>query len=437
MRPGSTIAAARAVGRSSAGSSARSPYGSAPSVAAVAGCGPGHRVEVEPELQLAAGGSRGGPAGAPALGPARDPGGRHVPAVDHATQALRALLGQFAGHRRETLDQRPELVLAEQPHDGVAVVVAEPRRLEVQLDRQVADDARELAAHLDLVEVLAQLVAELLRRDLVDPGEHVIEAAELADELGRGLLADPRDARDVVGGVALERLVVDHLVGPQAEPLVDPGDVVHDGVLDAGTGGHQPHPRRHQLEHVEVDGDDRRLEVLVAFELLGDRPDDVVGLEARHLVDRDPQRLDDLADLRELVAQVVRHALAGRLVLGVLLVPERGTREVERDREVVRLEVLEAAQDDAREAEHAVDELAPGRRQRRQRVVAAVDEPVAVEQHQAFHGLASGWRRGGRRQMRARPGRRPQIVPAQALSGRRSGPGQGGGEQASERTGGA
>ena len=61
-------------------------------------------------------------------------------------------------------------------------------------------------------------------------------------------------------------------------------------------------------------------------ELLGDGADDVVGLEPGHLVDRDPQRLHDLAHLRELVAQVVRHPLAGRLVLGVLLVPERGTR---------------------------------------------------------------------------------------------------------------
>ena len=63
-----------------------------------------------------------------------------------------------------------------------------------------------------------------------------------------------------------------------------------------------------------------------------------------------------------------------------------GPGQVERDREVVGLEVLDAAQDDAREAEHAVDELALRRRQRRQGEVAAVDEPVAVEQHQAFGG---------------------------------------------------
>ena len=161
------------------------------------------------------------------------------PLVDDGAQALGPLLGGFAGHRREALDQRPELVLAEQPDDGVAVVVAQAGGLEVQLDRQVAHDARQLATHLDLVEVLAQLVAQLLGRDLVDPGEHRVQAAELADELRRGLLTDPGDAGDVVGGVALERLVVDHLVGSEAESLVDPGDVVDDGVLDARAGRHQ------------------------------------------------------------------------------------------------------------------------------------------------------------------------------------------------------
>ena len=228
--------------------------------------------------------------------------------------------------------------------------------------------------------------------------------AELADELGGGLLADPRHARDVVGRVALERLVVDHLVGPQPEPLVDPRDVVHDVFSTPGPGRHQADARGDELEHVEVDGDDRRLEVLARVELLRDRADDVVGLVALHLVDRDPEGLDDLADLRELVAQVVGHPHPGRLVLGVLLVTEGRARQVERDREVVRLEVLDAAQDDAREPEDAVDELALRRGQRRQREVSAVDEPVAVEQHQAFGGRASARNIGS--------GRMPRVYPA-------------------------
>ena len=125
---------------------------------------------------------------------------------------------------------------------------------------------------------------------------------------------------------------------------------------------------------------------VVRVQLLGDRADHVVGLVALHLVDRDPQRLDDLADLRELVAEVVRHLLAGGLVGGELLVPEGRPGQVERDGEVVGLQVGDAPQDDAGEAEDAVDELAAGGRERRKGEVAAVDEPVAVEQHQAFGG---------------------------------------------------
>ena len=303
-------------------------------------------------------------------------------------ERLDRLLGPLAAERRQPLDERPELVLAEQPDDLLAVVVAEPGGLEVELDRQVAHDRHQLAALEDPVARLGQGQPELLGRHLVDPLEDALEAAERLDELRRGLLAHAGDARDVVGRVALERLEVDHLGRLEAVPLLDPGRVVDDRVLDARPGRHQAGPVGHELEHVEVAGDDRRVEP-VALGLDGQRADDVVGLVAGQLVDRDPERLDDLADLRELVAQVVRHPLPGRLVVGELLVAEGRPGQVEGDRDVVRPDVLEAAQDDAAEAEDRVDELALRRRQGREREVSAVDEPVAVEQHQAFHRRAS------------------------------------------------
>ena len=236
--------------------------------------------------------------------------------------------------------------------------------------------------------MLDELVAQLVRLDLVDPLVERLERPELADELGRGLLPHPGHARDVVGRVALERLVVDHLAGDEVEPLGDPGGVVQDRVLDAGPRRHQPRVVGDELEHVEVAGHDRRVET-ASLGVHGDRADDVVGLVAGELVDGDAQRLDHLADLRELVAQVVGHPLAGRLVLGVLLVPEGRALEVEGDGDVVRTEVLDAAQDDAAEAEDGVDELALRGRQGRQGEVSAVDEPVAVEQHEAFGGHGS------------------------------------------------
>ena len=234
--------------------------------------------------------------------------------------------------------------------------------------------------------MLAELVTELGRGHLVESGKQRVEVAEVTDQLRCGLLADTGHAGDVVGRIALEGLVVDHLIGPQPEPLLDPGDVVHHGVLDPGPGRHQPDARAHELEHVEIDGDDRRLEIVAIVELVGDRADHVVRLVAGHLVDREAERLDDLADLRELVAEVVRHLRPGRLVVGVLLVAEGRAGEVERDRDVVRLEILDPAEDDAGEAERAVDEVALGGRQRGERKVSAIDEPVAVQQHQAFGG---------------------------------------------------
>ena len=310
------------------------------------------------------------------------------PSVATPRSASAASPARLPGHRRQSLDQRPELVLAEEPDDGLAVVVAETGRLEVELDRQVAHDRRQVLAHEHRVAVLDELVAQLVGLHLVDPLVERLERPELADELGGGLLPHPGNARDVVGRVALERLVVDHLARDEVVPLADPRRVVEDRVLDPGPRGHEARLVGDQLEHVEVAGHDRRVEAA----LLGvddDRADHVVRLVARQLVDGDAQRLDHLADLGELVAQVVGHALAGRLVLGVLLVAEGRALEVEGDRDVVRLEVLDAAQDDAAEAEDGVDELALRRRQRREREISAVDQPVAIEQHQAFVGHGS------------------------------------------------
>ena len=265
--------------------------------------------------------------------------------------------------------------------------------------------------------MLDELVAQLVGLDLVDPLVQRLERPELADELGRRLLADAGHARDVVGRVALERLVIDHLARNEIEPLGDPGRVVQDRVLDARACGHEPRVVGHELEHVEITGDDRGLQA-AALGVDRDRADDVVGLVARQLVDGDAQRLHHLANLGELVAQVVGHALAGRLVLGVLLVAEGRTLEVEGDRDVVRADVCDAPQDDAAEAEDRVDELALRRRQGRQREISAVDEPVAIEQHQAFGGHGPSVAADRRRAARREPaGRRRRGISARSGDG--------------------
>ena len=236
--------------------------------------------------------------------------------------------------------------------------------------------------------MLDQLVAQLVRLDIDDPLVERLERHEFADELRGRLLPYSRNPGDVVAGIAFERLVVDHLSGHERKPLHDSCRVVEDRVLDPGAGGHEPGLVGHELKHVQVARDDRRIQT-APFRLHDERADDVVRFVAGQLIDGDAQRLDNLTDLRELVSEVIRHPLSGRLVLGVLLVPERGPGEVEGDRHIVRLQVGDPPQHDAAKPKDRVDELALRRRQGREREVSAVDEPVAVEQHQAFHRQAS------------------------------------------------
>ena len=56
--------------------------------------------------------------------------------------------------------------------------------------------------------------------------------------------------------------------------------------------------------------------------LAGEGADQVIGLVALELVDRDVERRQDLADDRELVAQVIGRVAASRLVLGEAIVAE-------------------------------------------------------------------------------------------------------------------
>ena len=246
--------------------------------------------------------------------------------------ALRVLLrrvvaGRSDARRRQPVDQRPELELAEALRDRPAVVSAGARLFQAELDGQVDHDAADLARHERRLAMLGQPVAELslhLVEMLVDP----VEGAELLQEAARGLLPHPRHPGDVVRGIALERLVVEHLVGAEAVALRDPRLVVDHGRRDAHAGRQQAHVVVHELEPVEVARHDHRVHALGGGPLR-ERPDDVIGLVARELANRDVHHRRDLADDRELRAQVVRHARPAALVVGIRVEPELRLPDVE------------------------------------------------------------------------------------------------------------
>ena len=129
----------------------------------------------------------------------------------------------------------------------------------IDVERQVAAHGRELLRRARLVGMLAQVLGPG-RRELVDVLEHRLQRPVLRDQLAGGLVADPGDARDVVGRVALEADEVGHLVGPNAVAGLDALGGVDVDVGDPARGHHQRHVLGAELEGVAVGRDDARLD---------------------------------------------------------------------------------------------------------------------------------------------------------------------------------
>ena len=84
-----------------------------------------------------------------------------------------------------------------------------------------------------VVGVLGQVLLALGAADVVDVVEHVLERAEALQQVGGGLVADPRDAGDVVRRVALEADEVGHQLGRDAVAVDHAVAVVDPRVGDA------------------------------------------------------------------------------------------------------------------------------------------------------------------------------------------------------------
>ena len=114
-----------------------------------------------------------------------------------------------------------------------------------------------------------------------------------------------------------------------------------------------------ELQRVTVAGDDQHVHA-VALGPGGQRRDDVVGLEPGRAQPGDAQRVEHLEDQAELAAEVLGRLPPVRLVLDVLLVPERRLAAVERHRDVRGLLVAQHVDEHGREAVHRVGRLPRG-----------------------------------------------------------------------------
>ena len=297
------------------------------------------------------------------------------------------------GRRRQRLvqvvhpaEQVAELEPAEDLLQRRAVRRRQNERGRVDLERKVAAHRRELLRRARLLGVLPQRL-RARGRELVDVLEHVLERPVLRDQLAGGLVADPRDARDVVGGVPLEADEVGNLLRRHPVARENPLRRVHVHVRDPARRHHQADVVRAELERVAVGRDDAGPHS-GRVGAIGERGDDVVGLPALELEVLVAEGLDDRTEVRELLPQEIRHRPALDLVLGRELLPVNRAR-VPGDRDAFRPVVGEELEEHVREAEQRVRREALGRGELlRQGEVRPVGEVVAVDEEEL--GLPRG-----------------------------------------------
>ena len=284
-----------------------------------------------------------------------------------------------------------ELELVEQRAHRLAV-----KRSGLELGRVEVDVAVEPESHhlpvlehplTRLTEVLA-----LFRGQLLEMFVDAFEVAVGGDELGRRLLADAGNPGQVVAGVTAHRRVVGVLRGRDAGAFEDPGLVIERVV------GHAPfvveHPQvrvGHELIGVAVAGDDDRVDPVLG-RAGGDRTDHIIGFDSLELDRGDPQRVEHLADQRELGGKEVGRLGTVRLVLGVHLVAKRRRGGVERDHDVVGMLITDDLHEHRGEPVHRVRHRAGRRRQvGGQCVERPVRERVTVEQEELHAATVPIW----------------------------------------------
>ena len=302
---------------------------------------------------------------------------------DHLLRAL-GRRGHLAVPERllEPLERGPQLELAERLAQPRAVRLARGDVLEVDLaEVDVADRGGELLGDAGVLGVVYEVLLALGAGDALDVAEHALEVAVLLEQLRRRLLADPRDARDVVRGVALEAHEVRDQLGRDPVAVDHRVAVVHLRLRDPATGGHHSHARLDQLEEVAVAGHDHHVEALVA-RAAGDGGDHVVGLEALHAHVLVAEAVHERLHVRPLLREQVglRVALALVLLVDLLAARHAGVPDHQRGLHAVLGDDLHEHRGEAEDGIRGLplrgsDRL--GQRKKR-----AINEAVPVDQEQ-------------------------------------------------------
>ncbi len=244
-----------------------------------------------------------------------------------------------------------------------------------------------------MIEHRAQVLA-YLALDGIGVADHAVEVAVVLDPFRRRLRAALRHPGDVVDAVAHQAQIVDDALRWHAELVLDAGRIEH----GAAHGIDQGDALIDELRHVLVAGRDQGAETLLGG-ARGQGTDDVIGLDLRDLDQRQAHGPDDGLEWVELLAQLIGHRRAIRLVVAEERVAEGGAGCVEDDADVVWRGLVDQLAQHAEHAHQGAGGLALGVGQLRQRMIGAkqvaggIDEDDSVLGHDLVRKRAR-WRCG-------------------------------------------
>ena len=238
------------------------------------------------------------------------------------------MIARCKARKFELLEQRPQRIVVRLAHEAV---------LGPEVDRRLAADRRKIVGEVGVfapgLELFAHRVLQFVQMRI-----HAVQRAILHEQLRRRLRADARHARNVVRAVAHQALEVDHPDRREAIlRLEDLRRIQRRVRLPAA--GHDEldrHVLRHELQTVAVARDDHAVPVRRGADPAR-RAEDVVGLPALTLEDRDVHRAQHILHQRHLLRQLLWHRMPRSLIALILQMAERRRLEVKRHGQRIRL----------------------------------------------------------------------------------------------------
>ncbi len=298
-----------------------------------------------------------------------------------------------SSRRGELGNERAELQLLINLAQRAVVRLAAAQVIGIDVEAEVGADCGKIFRQ----DYLLAVVLDLGAQRALDFGcalKHILDGAELADELHGGFLADARTAGNVVGRVAFERQQIHDLTGTvNAVTLAYLPRPAHLEALAFQRGAIHEYGVGHELAIVLVGRHHIRDEAAVGG-AVSQRADDVVGLISGQLHDGNAHRLQHPLDIRNRQGYVLGLLVAPGLIVGKHIVAERMAADgVEADGQMRRILLAHQVVESVYESEYGrgVESAGGYARIAEKRVVGTINQRVCVKQKQFLfsHGSES------------------------------------------------